>query len=354
MRRSSHRVHDLVVTGHEFSVPVDHERPGGDRITVFAREVVREELVDEQLPWLVFFQGGPGGESPRPDAIQPTWLPRGTREYRVLLLDQRGTGLSTPVSARALSGMTPAAQADYLSHFRGDAIVRDAELIRHELAGGKPWTILGQSFGGFCALTYLSFAPEGLEAAVIAGGLAPIDRGADDVYRATYPRVIDRNRRLYERYPEDRERVRRLVERLDAEDFRLPDGTRLTPRRFRVLGIGLGMSNGAERLHYLVERALDYRLLHEMQAREAFEVEPLYALLHEPIYCQGEASRWSAARVAAEFAELEDPTTFTGEMVYPWMFEEYAQLQPLREAAELLAERADWPPLYDPAVLRRN
>ena len=28
---------------------------------------------------------------------------------------------------------------------------------------------------------------------------------------------------------------------------------------------------------------------------------------------------------------------FTGEMVYPWMFEDYGQLRPLREAAEILA-----------------
>ena len=35
------------------------------------------------------------------------------------------------------------------------------------------------------------------------------------------------------------------------------------------------------------------------------------------------------------------------------MFEDYAALVPLREAAELLAER-EWPRLYDPEQLRRN
>jgi hypothetical protein len=49
----------------------------------------------------------------------------------------------------------------------------------------------------------------------------------------------------------------------------------------------------------------------------------------------------------------EDPTLFTGEHVFPWMFEEYAALAPLREAAELLAER-EWPRLYDPERLRSN
>ena len=43
-----------------------------------------------------------------------------------------------------------------------------------------------------------------------------------------------------------------------------------------------------------------------------------------------------------------EPELFTGEHVYPWMFEEYGALAPLREAAELLAEH-EWPRLYDPA-----
>jgi hypothetical protein len=50
----------------------------------------------------------------------------------------------------------------------------------------------------------------------------------------------------------------------------------------------------------------------------------------------------------AEQAEL-----FTGEHVFPWMFEEYGALAPLREAAELLAQR-EWPRLYDPARLGAN
>jgi hypothetical protein len=43
----------------------------------------------------------------------------------------------------------------------------------------------------------------------------------------------------------------------------------------------------------------------------------------------------------------------TGEHVYPWMFEDYAALAPLRQAAELLAEQ-DWPHLYDPQTLAHN
>jgi hypothetical protein len=42
----------------------------------------------------------------------------------------------------------------------------------------------------------------------------------------------------------------------------------------------------------------------------------------------------------------KEPELFIGEHVFPWMFEDYSALRPLREAAELLAEH-HWPPLYD-------
>ena len=207
------RTAGLVLTEHEFSVPLDHGRPDGERITVFAREVADPDGLDR--PFLVFLQGGPGFEAPRPTRVPtaPFWLDRALSEFRVLMLDQRGTGRSTPVGG--LPGKTPEEQADHLRHFRADSIVRDAEWIRREL-GVDRWSVLGQSFGGFCVLTYLSFAPDGLREAFFTGGLPPIGRPVDDVYRATYERVLDRNRRYYDRYPEDRGRVRELRRRIDA------------------------------------------------------------------------------------------------------------------------------------------
>ena len=179
--------------------PLDHESRRGEKLTVFAREVVKAGRENDDLPWLVFFQGGPGGEAPRLlKLVAETWWERALEDYRLLLLDQRGTGRSTPVGD--LPGMSPQEQAEYLTHFRADSIVRDAELIRREL-GVERWSVLGQSFGGFCVVNYLSQAPDGLAEAFITGGLPPLDRHPDDVYRATYERMLDRNRRYYERYP---------------------------------------------------------------------------------------------------------------------------------------------------------
>jgi pimeloyl-ACP methyl ester carboxylesterase len=333
----------LVLTEHEVSVPLDHARPDGERITVFAREVAEPDGLDK--PFLVYLQGGPGFEAPRPTApTSPGWLRRALQDYRVLLLDQRGTGRSTPVDARA--------QADYLIHFRADSIVRDAELVRRALDVDR-WSVLGQSFGGFCTLTYLSLAPEGLREAFFTGGLPPLARPIDDVYRATFARALERNRRYYARYPEDRARMRALVERLETSDVRLPDGDRLTGRRLRTLGSALGMSDGFERLHYILELPLDSPgFLHDAAPGMGFARNPIYAILHEASYADGGVTGWSAARTLPdEYADA--PELLTGEHVFPWLFEDYAALAPLRAAADALAAH-EWPRLYDPDVLASN
>ena len=41
-------------------------------------------------------------------------------------------------------------------------------------------------------------------------------------------------------------------------------------------------------------------------------------------------------------------------MVYPWMFDQLETLKPLKEAAELLAGKEDWPHLYDASQLAKN
>jgi pimeloyl-ACP methyl ester carboxylesterase len=340
----------LVIVEHEFSVPLDHARPDGQQITVFAREVADPDGRDR--PYLLYLQGGPGTEANRPTTFPstPSWLPRALQDYRVLLLDQRGTGRSTPIGA--LPGMTPQQQAEYLTHFRADAIVRDAELIREQL-GVKRWSILGQSFGGFTSMVYLSIAPEGLAEAFLTGGLAPIGRHVDEIYAATYEIVLERSRRYYRRYPDDLKRVREIQRRLAAEEILLPNGDRLTARRFRQLGLMLGMSDGAEHLHYIIELPVGSpAFAHDVASGVSFERNPLYAILHESSYADGCVTGWSAQRLQPEEYERH-AEYFTGEHVFPWMFEEYGGLAPLREAADIVAAY-QWPRMFDPQQLAAN
>ena len=341
----------LVLVEHEFEVPLDHARPDGEKITVFAREVADPDGRDR--PFLVFFQGGPGFESPRPSGNprSPGWLERGLKDYRLLLLDQRGTGRSTPVGEPV--GATAREQADYLTHFRADSIVRDAELIRTELDVDK-WSVLGQSFGGFCAMTYLSLAPEGLRQAFITGGVPPLGLSPDEIYRTTYRQTMTLVRRYYDRFPEDRKRVREIYEWLEGEDVRLPSGDRLTGRRFRQIGNTLGMSDGADHLHYLLEQPRGSRAFrHDWESLPMpFNRNPIYAVIHEACYADGFATNWAAERVQPP-EYTEDVTLLSGEHIFSWMFDDYGGLAPYREAARLLAER-EWPRLYDEDRLRDN
>ena len=167
----------------------------------------------------------------------------------------------------------------------------------------------------------------------------------DEIYRATYARTIERNRRYFERFPEDRERMRGLVARLDAEDVRLPSGDRLTSRRLRTLGSKLGMSDGPESVHYVLELPLGSpAFLHDASDRMGVARNPIYAALHEACWADGGVTDWSAQRMLPEEPE------FTAEHIFPWMFEEYGALAPMRAAAEQLAAH-EWPRLYDPDVL---
>jgi len=359
----SYRQAGTVLTDHVFPVPLDHDRPDGERIEVFAREVAAADRAAANLPWLVFLQGGPGFGAPRPHG-RDSWLGRALADYRVLLLDQRGTGRSTPASRQTLAG-TAGDQARYLAHFRADSIVRDAELIRQAVTGGEPWSVLGQSFGGFCTVTYLSLAPEGLKEAFITGGLPGLDTSADDVYRLTYGKVRAKTWEHYQRYPGDAGQARRVARRLRDGDVVLPSGAPLTVEAFQSLGQMLGASTGGDDLHYLLEDpfaggGLSDDFLHAAEHRLSFATGPLYAVLHEACYAQGTATRWAAQRIRAEFGEFDraldgdGPLLFTGEMIYPWMFDTDPVLRPLRGAADALAEREDWPPLYDPVRLAAN
>lgn len=163
---ASHEFRGLRSTEHRFTVPLDHSAAGGgtsgsaasgsqeaESITVFAREYVSTAHSAEaaaELPWLLFLQGGPGGRGNRLTSLGG-WSKAAAQDFRILMLDQRGTGLSAPIDRSTLAQRgDAAAQARYLEHFRADSIVADAELIRGAL-GSPAWSIFGQSYGGFCA-----------------------------------------------------------------------------------------------------------------------------------------------------------------------------------------------------------
>lgn len=391
----------LAVEEHAIDVPLDwngHE-PGagfdGETIRLFYRVVTSPENVHADLPLLVFLQGGPGGEGPRPlDPTSDGWIAEAIKHFRVILPDQRGTGRSNRVDTHTMAALADsdggaAAQAAYLKHFLADSIVRDFEHLRLTEFDGRRWVTLGQSYGGFLTLTYLSLFPEGVIASFTTGGIPHVPADATEVYEHTFPRMARKTAQFYERYPQDVERVAAVADRLpsaadvwlDADghwtsaDGRevplLPNGDPFTVERLQCLGSDFGMKPSFERVHWILDSAFldgdgsasaDSPLSDEFLAKvmTATSSRPLYWPLQEFIYADGDLwspIRWAAQRVRnghPEFAADHRPLTFTGEAMFPWMFEQEAALRPFKPAMDLLMEDMHFGRLYDLGQLARN
>ncbi len=351
---------------HHFDLPLDYTHPDDRKINVFVREVRDLDSNSKDKPLLLFLQGGPGFRAPLP-IKKEGWLKRALSEFRVLMYDTRGNGLSTPVDHQTLALEGDAqAQADYLKHFRADNIVRDAEAIRGQLSPGQPWSTIGQSYGGWCTMTYLSLHPEGLKECFIFGGVPGLATTAREIYEGTFPIMEERNRQYFEKFPMDKDRLVRLSRHLQENDVRLPNGDRLTPRRLQLLGIKLGFVGTAEEIHYLLEEAfvsargkpvVGHAFRKGLQDSIRFDSNPIFAILHEAIYAQGSATCWACHAVQQEqyshYDDFED-FRFYGEMIFPWMFDEISELRDMKAAAEILASYQAWPDLYDRDVLSQN
>lgn len=351
------------ITDHTVSVPLNWATSDDGRtIDVFAREVVDPTRRGEELPILVFLQGGPGGKSPRPMPGEG-WVAEALKTHRVLLVDQRGTGRSSRVEGSAIAAMETAGAVKHLLCFRADSIVADLEHLRTTVFGGVRWQTLGQSYGGFITLAYLSQHPEALSACYVAGGLTSIRPSADDVYRHTYPRVQAKTDAYYRRFPGDVELVGRVADIVAEGGVMLPDGDELSVRRLQTLGIDLGMGPGFERIHWLFDEALvggrlSDTFLEQVMLRTSYDDNPLFMVLQESIYGNGAGStRWAAERIRSEFPQFAAdarPLRFTGEMMFPWMLDEIRSLRPFATAANALAEHDDYTTLYDEQRLASN
>lgn len=393
----------LLVTELFFEVPLDYTDLNGTSIVLFARRVKKYEVpifppeededeVKEKYkngespkPYMVYLEGGPGfgNREPQDHPLTRHALARG---YQLLLLDHRGVGLSSPVGADMLSLVSDNAEgrARYLSLMRQDNTVRDCEAVRKCLtdswpASKQPWSIFGQSYGGFVSLSYLSMHPEGLREVFLTGGLAPVGKKPDQVYEATFRRVIERNEQYYDKFPEDIDNVRQVAKFIESKggSIPLPSGGVLTVPRLLSIGIAFGGHGGFDQVHSTIltlKTSLDQfgffnrASLVLLESWNPFDTNIIYAILHEAIYCDGPgfASSWSAHRVGkvlepfawlnSDFstASTNEPLYFSGEMIFPFHFDTYPELQVLREEAEQLANRDDWPALYDQEKLHKN
>ncbi|KAL7535338.1 hypothetical protein ACHAXR_006431 [Thalassiosira sp. AJA248-18] len=399
---------------------------------------------------ILYLQGGPGFGCTAPvsglslASAKSSWAAsalfgditnlEGKTFERVVLMDQRGTGRSSPISKQRLKKMFPdlfllddcaseagelakmqlaqakvnkavAEATEYLAKFRADSIVRDAEWIKEALIrpsptmmneaepednSPKPWgAALGQSFGGFCLMTYLSSITHPPKLCLFTGGIAPMNTPVREVYDRLWLRVKERSCKYYDQYPGDIALVKRIAQRLMLQEsdpsqppVKLPSGGILTARRFLQLGLALGGSPGSSfaNLHSVINSAfldddgddeLSETFLKGIDYEQSFDDAPLYFMLHESIYADGPSSgatNWAAHASYEQYVSSnpefdyrvtsksdEAPTLFFGEMVFPWMAHgDFAKLSGngMRVLSEAVSAKNDWSPLFDASNMR--
>ena len=209
----------------------------------------------------VFLQGGPGGRSRARPAARAGWAAHCRTTACCCSTSAAPAGRRRRPARRSAGLPDPQRAGRHLTHFRADSIVRDAELLRRELLGDEPWTVLGQSYGGFAALTYLSLAPEGLRE-VMHHRWAP---AAGPHCRRRLPRDVRRGSRRGSSAsstatPRTRTRWTPSPTTCTATTYGCPRATRSPVPRLQQLGIWLGHGDGPEMLHYLLETALGRRM----------------------------------------------------------------------------------------------
>ncbi|MFT4147393.1 MAG: alpha/beta fold hydrolase [Micrococcaceae bacterium] len=376
---------DVAIKDHYLHVPLDYNNPHGSEITIFAREFVDPNKKDQDLPYLLFLQGGPGFKGDRP-ALVYGWLKEALKEFRVIILDQRGTGLSVPLNRQTLETIgEPESQAAFLTYFRADSIVKDAEEFRKYFNQEK-WTTLGQSYGGFITFTYLSLFPESLQRCLVAGGTPPIYHDCLTVYhRALYSTALA-NKKYFEMYPRDQQILNEIRDHLAEHEEFLPNGDPLTTERIQLIGNLLGTTYRVHNLHYLLQetfvqakggRRLSDTFLSNIAELICFAPHPLYILMHETIYAQGKASLTNAKQaiwglkhygfqgemrkdskdLSADFTPTAENVQLVGEIYQPWLYRQDSALKPLKDTfyqLENLSRNYEWSPLYNRKKLANN
>ncbi len=128
---------------------------------------------------------------------------------------------------------------------------------RSPAAGELRWTLLGQSYGGYISLTYLSTHPEGLKEVFITGGLPPCDMSIDDYFRIEYGKLVKESQEFFSRYPDDEQVVRdvlRLISDIGPENIRMTGRGYLTGQKLLHTREAIRPRTGFEEVHSLLAR----------------------------------------------------------------------------------------------------
>ncbi|KAI1497574.1 Alpha/Beta hydrolase protein [Biscogniauxia marginata] len=386
-----------------FECPIDYEKPKDkDNSIILSFKLVQGDktakttagLTISQHKLLVYLCGGPG------DSNSPARMPELNRfflerDYWILYPDYRGTGDSSSKEIIHSLGKTDMPRALYiLKHLGQTNIVRDLEAVRitlHQKA--DKWSICAQSYGGWILYSYLSFSYAGLRRIYNNAGLTPIHYDATRVHQQLFRNIIKRNETYYALYPDDIHRVKHialwLARQNDGKGIKLPAWGNLTAKQFLCLGRNLGTEAKFTQLNKLYEKmyrdigsedeseSLTDETIELYKATDSwrFNKRPLYAILNESQYLRNtdDVTKWVAQRVASEpefvpyFWWVNCPDEelgkgflgreklyLSGEMIYPFFFDNYEALKPLKAVAMEFANCKLEEPSYDLEQIKEN
>ncbi|WUI03549.1 alpha/beta hydrolase [Spirillospora sp. NBC_00431] len=175
------------------TVPLDHRRPGKQTLRL---RVATADNAAAPKGVLLFLTGGPGQPGvPFIDGVAAR-LPEVAKNYRIVMIDQRGTGehgaidcpkLQAQVGASDIEPPTPDAIAecarvlgDQRHYYTTDQTVGDLDLLRRAL-GVRQWTVDGVSYGTKTGAHYAAFHPRNVRRLVLDSVLPHVDEGGDDL-----------------------------------------------------------------------------------------------------------------------------------------------------------------------------
>lgn len=389
-------------------------------------EILRKTSPEPNLtaaPIFVYLCGGPGsGQQPdRHELLNRYVVCNG---YQLLLLDYRGCGRSqalTVDSVLARRSREPHGAVRAFQELRQGNIVRDLEAVRRFLIDFIPGqravddklVLLGQSYGGWIALTYVDRYPGSIRSVLLTGGMPPLGASPEEVYTRLFDEVARANELFHARYPDAIDMIRRIAGGIVAAEqsssssssSSCSSSSRTTKRRrlgrrrspgdedasgrdvgnrpslvtFASMGRLLGEPNGADKLYGRLVM-LDKRLaetgepprLEDMDTHR-FNDRLSYAFDHE-IQCyvlaEGHTSDWAAktvrdcrsgaygwisGRTAAELATA-DKMHFLGEAFMPEHADDYVSLRALggRDFADEVVSAGQTETLFDMERLGAN
>ncbi len=186
-------------------VPLDYEKPEGEKIWVFFQGEIDAAQRTENMPIMVH-HGGPSSHSFNTAKLfwkNAPQLPR----LSPIFMSQRGSGKWFDGCATSFSNRIES--VSYYEKFTSPSSVMDAEVFRRVVLNGKRWKILGRSYGQQLVHATLQYFPETVTAAYIDAFTMTRDSRLNGSYVEYYR--ANRYQAFFTAHPELKKSIARVI-----------------------------------------------------------------------------------------------------------------------------------------------